>query len=135
MDINEFRECGHSALEFLIDYFKNIRDRDVLPLVEPGYLHKLLPCTMPLESEKWQDVMKDFNNFIMPGMTHWQSPNFHAFYPSQTSFPAIIGDMLTSALATQGFNWICSPACTELEVIVMNWLGKFLNLPSQFLSR
>lgn len=72
--------------------------RPVLPSVEPGYLSELLPSEMPDKPEKWQDIMEDLNKFIMPGMTHWQSPNFHAFYPSQTSYPAIIGEMLSAGL-------------------------------------
>lgn len=88
---------------------------------------------MPVGSENWKDIMADLDKFIMPGITHWQSPNFHAYYPSQTSFPAIVGEMLSAGLGVVGFSWICSPACTELEVIVMDWLGKFLNLPKHFL--
>ncbi|CRK86289.1 CLUMA_CG000030, isoform A [Clunio marinus] len=133
MDINEFREFGRAAIDFLADYLENIRERPVLPSVEPGYLHELLPTEMPKESENWKDIMKDLDSFILPGLTHWQSPRFHAFYPSQTSFPAIIGEMISAGLGVVGFSWICSPACTELEVIVMDWLGKFLNLPAHFL--
>jgi glutamate/tyrosine decarboxylase-like PLP-dependent enzyme len=108
---------------------------------------------MPVESENWKEIMKDLDKFILPGLTHWQSPNFHAYYPSQTSFPSIIGEMLSAGLGVVGFSWvcsrssslwyfayhllqqICSPSCTELEVIVMDWLGKFLNLPKHFLPR
>lgn len=69
-----------------------------MPSVEPGYLHELLPTEMPENSEKWQDIMEDLKNFIVPGLTHWQSPHFHAFYPSQTSFPAIVGEMLSAGI-------------------------------------
>lgn len=69
-----------------------------MPSVEPGYLHKLLPSEMPTDSEHWKDIMEDLNKFIMPGITHWQSPNFHAYYPSQTSFPAIVGEMISAGL-------------------------------------
>lgn len=81
-------------------------DRPVLPSVEPGYLHKLLPTEMPVGSENWKDIMEDFDKFILPGMTHWQSPNFHAYYPSQTSFPAIVGEMLSAGLGVVGFSWV-----------------------------
>lgn len=135
----------------------------VLPSVEPGYLHKLLPSEAPEQPETWQDVMKDISDKIMPGMTHWQSPNFHAYYPTQTSYPSIgepirtiswftkiyryhfqinlsasvffaVGEIISSGFGVVGFSWICSPACTELEVVVMDWLGKFLNLPDAFLN-
>jgi glutamate/tyrosine decarboxylase-like PLP-dependent enzyme len=69
-----------------------------LPSVEPGYLSNLLPTEMPEKSEKWQDIMEDMKKYVMPGITHWQSPHFHAFYPSQTSFPAIIGEMLSAGI-------------------------------------
>lgn len=119
-------------------------------------MHKLLPSEAPEQSEAWQDVMKDIADKIMPGMTHWQSPNFHAYYPTQTSYPSIVGDIIASGFGIVGFSWvknadnyfscwkfhemcsvffqICSPACTELEVIVMDWLGKFLDLPEAFLN-
>lgn len=76
-----------------------------MPSVEPGYLHKLLPTEMPVESENWKDVMKDLEKFILPGITHWQSPNFHAFYPSQSSFPSIIGEMLAAGLGKLNFKF------------------------------
>lgn len=72
--------------------------RPVLPSVQPGYLHELLPTEMPDAPENWKDIMKDLDQFIMPGLTHWQSPNFHAYYPSQTSFPSIIAEMLSAGL-------------------------------------
>jgi len=82
----------------------------VLPSVEPGYLYDMLPKEMPEKSEHWKDVMKDMERCIMPGITHWQSPHFHAFYPSQTSFPAIVGEMLAAGIGVVGFNWV-SLAC------------------------
>lgn len=72
--------------------------RPVLPSVQPGYLHELLPTEMPEGPEHWKEIMKDMDKYIMPGMTHWQSPNFHAYYPSQTSFPSIVGEMLSAGL-------------------------------------
>lgn len=67
-------------------------------------------------------------------ITHWNSPYFHAFYPTANSYPAIVGEIISCGFGCVGFSWISSPACTELEVIVMNWLGKLLGLPKQFLS-
>lgn len=77
-----------------------------MPSVEPGYLHKLLPKEMPMKSENWKDLMSDFEKFIMPGITHWQSPNFHAYYPTHTSYPAIIADMMAAGIGVVGFNWV-----------------------------
>jgi len=74
--------------------------------VDPGYLRELIPNEIPMESEKWQNIMKDFNELVMPGLTHWQSPNFHAYYPSLTSFPSIVGEMLSSGLNVIGLSWV-----------------------------
>lgn len=80
--------------------------RPVLPSVQPGYLSELLPTEMPQQSEDWKLIMKDLESHIMPGLTHWQSPNFHAYYPSQTSFPSIVGEMISAGLGVVGFSWV-----------------------------
>lgn len=89
-----------------IRVLKIVLCRPVLPSVEPGYLSKLLPDEMPVNSEKWQDIMKDLNQHVMPGVTHWQSPNFHAFYPSQTSYPSIVAEMISASIGVVGFSWV-----------------------------
>ncbi|KAF4517829.1 hypothetical protein B566_EDAN008771 [Ephemera danica] len=105
-----------------------------MPTVTPGYMRPLLPDEAPELPEKWQDVMSDIERVIMPGVTHWHSPQFHAYFPTANSYPAIVADMLSGAIACIGFSWIASPACTELEVIMLDWLGKMLDLPKQFLA-
>ena len=77
--------------------------------------------------------MKDLERVIMPGVTHWHSPQFHAYFPTACSYPAIVADMLSDAIGCIGFSWIASPACTELEMVMMDWLGKMLQLPEEFL--
>ncbi|XP_013105021.2 3,4-dihydroxyphenylacetaldehyde synthase 2 isoform X1 [Stomoxys calcitrans] len=133
MDAKTFREFGKAAVDYVADYMENIRDCDILPSVKPGYLFDLLPKDMPETSEDWRDILEDVDRIIKPGITHWQSPNMHAFYPTASSFPAMVGDMLCNAFSVIGFSWIASPACTELEVVVMDWLAKFLKLPEEFL--
>lgn len=96
---NSFQVSSENNASFV--YF-----RPVLPSVEPGYLHNLLPTEIPERSEQWKDVMTDLNKQIMPGMTHWQSNNFHAYYPSQTSYPSIVGDMIANGLGTVSFSWV-----------------------------
>ncbi|XP_046737366.1 aromatic-L-amino-acid decarboxylase-like [Diprion similis] len=134
MDAKEFCEFGKATLEYIADYTENIRDRNVLPSVKPGYLNELLPREAPLKGESWQEVLKDVERVIMPGVTHWNSPHFHAYFPSGNSYPAIIGEIVSAGIGCIGFSWMSSPACTELEVITMNWLGKMLNLPEEFLN-
>ena len=134
MDSKDFREFGKAMVDYIADYIDNIRDREVLPSVTPGYLEKEIPKETPVEGENWKDVFEDVEKLIMPGVTHWHSPAFHAYYPTSNSFPAIVGEMLSSGIACVGFSWMASPACTELEVIMMNWLGKLLGLPEEFLN-
>ncbi|CAH0404855.1 unnamed protein product [Chilo suppressalis] len=134
MDAQQFREFGKAAIDIVADYVDNIRQRDVLPSVEPGYLVDVLPENAPEQPEEWKDVLKDFNDLILPGITHWNSPRFHAFFPSGSSYASIIGNILADGLGVIGFSWMASPACTELEVVTLNWLGKLLGLPEEFLN-
>ncbi|XP_031342801.1 aromatic-L-amino-acid decarboxylase-like isoform X2 [Photinus pyralis] len=134
MNSREFREFGKAMVDYIADYIDNVRDRDVIPSVQPGYLQTEMPQEAPNEGERWEDVLKDVEKLIMPGITHWHSPKFHAYYPTSNSFPAVVGEMLSAGIGCIGFNWITSPACTELEVVTMNWLGKLLGLPEDFLN-
>ncbi|CAH1183510.1 unnamed protein product [Phaedon cochleariae] len=134
MDSQEFREFGKAAVDYIADYFETIRERPVLPSVKPGYLGDLLPKEPPQTGESWQDVLQDVDRIIMPGLTHWHSPRFHAYYPTAHSFPAVVGEMLSAGFGCVGLSWIASPAYTELEVVMMNWLGKLLDLPEEFLN-
>ncbi|CAH1134029.1 unnamed protein product [Ceutorhynchus assimilis] len=134
MEANQFREFGKAMIDYTAEYLENIRDRRVLPTVEPGYLRPLLPDQAPQLPEKWEDVLKDVEKIIMPGVTHWHSPRFHAYFPTANSYPAIVADILSGAIACIGFTWIASPACTELEVVMLDWLGKALGLPEVFLA-
>ncbi|CAF4759777.1 unnamed protein product [Pieris macdunnoughi] len=134
MDSQQFREYGKAAIDFIADFYDNIREKDVLPSVEPGYLIKKLPEDAPEEPEDWKAVFKDFTDNIVPGVTRWQSPQFHAYYPTGTSFASIVGSLLCDGLGVVGITWMASPACTELEVVTMNWFGKLLGLPEEFLN-
>ncbi|KAI9887665.1 MAG: hypothetical protein M1823_000529 [Watsoniomyces obsoletus] len=134
MDSEQFRKAAHSAIDEIIDYYDTLQDRTVLPDVEPGYLKKLLPDGPPETGESWEDIQKDISSKIIPGLTHWQSPNFMAFFPAASTYPAMLAEMYSSAFTAPAFNWICSPAVTELETIVLDWLAQALHLPSCFLS-
>ncbi|CAB3261940.1 unnamed protein product [Arctia plantaginis] len=134
MDHSEFRVKAKEMVDYIADYLENIRERRVYPGVQPGYLHKLLPREAPQLPEQWDDIIRDVETHIMPGLVHWQSPHMHAYFPALTSYPSIMGDMLSSALNVLCFTWASSPAGTELETIAMNWLGKLLGLPECFLN-
>ncbi|KAF4636971.1 hypothetical protein G7Y89_g1116 [Cudoniella acicularis] len=134
MDSKQFKEAAASAIDEIANYYDTIEDRRVVSDVEPGYLKKLLPNGPPQEGEPWADIQKDIESKIMPGLTHWQSPNFMAFFPSNSTFPSMLGELYSAAFTAPAFNWICSPAVTELETVVLDWLAKLFNLPECYLS-
>ncbi|XP_014291341.1 aromatic-L-amino-acid decarboxylase [Halyomorpha halys] len=134
MDREEFRLRGKEMVDYMCEYMSTIEERRVTPSVEPGYLRPLLPSSAPIEPESWDTIMLDIEKYIMPGVTHWQHPRFHAYFPSGNSYPSILGDMLSDIIGCIGFSWAASPACTELETIVLDWLGKAIGLPDDFLA-
>ncbi|XP_067867001.1 aromatic-L-amino-acid decarboxylase-like isoform X2 [Heterodontus francisci] len=134
MDFEEFRTRGKEMVDYITDYLKSIEQRPVYPAVQPGYLRSLIPENAPQQPDSFEDLMKDVERVIMPGVTHWQSPHFHAYFAAANSFPALLGDMLSGAIGCIGFSWVASPACTELETVMLDWLGKMLNLPDEFLA-
>ncbi|XP_078093012.1 aromatic-L-amino-acid decarboxylase [Mustelus asterias] len=134
MDFEEFRTRGKEMVDYITEYYKSIEQRPVYPAVQPGYLRPLIPDSAPQEPDSFQDLMRDIERVIMPGVTHWQSPHFYAYFPAIVSFPALLGDMLSGAIGCVGFSWASSPACTELETVMLDWLGKMLNLPEDFLA-
>nr|ALG64483.1 dopa decarboxylase [Meretrix meretrix] len=133
MDAREFRKFGREMVDYIADYLENIRERPVVHRVKPGYLKTLIPDEAPQKPEDFSEVMKDIERVIMPGITHWHSPYFHGYYAAGNSFPSILGDMLSDTIGCIGFSWAASPACTELEMITTDWLGKMIGLPEQFL--
>ncbi|XP_066997953.1 aromatic-L-amino-acid decarboxylase [Anabrus simplex] len=134
MDTEEFRVKGKEMVDYICNYMDSLGSQRVTPKVEPGYLRKLLPGEAPQQPEDWDTIMKDVDNKIMPGVTHWQHPRFHAYFPSGNSYPSILGDMLSDAIGCIGFSWAASPVCSELETIVLDWFGKAIGLPDYFLA-
>ncbi|XP_037130934.1 aromatic-L-amino-acid decarboxylase isoform X1 [Syngnathus acus] len=134
MNAGEFRRRGKEMVDFVADYLENVEQRPVYPDVEPGYLRSLIPTEAPLEPETYEEIMKDVERVIMPGITHWHSPYFYAYFPAASSYPAMLADMLCGAIGCIGFSWASSPACTELETVMLDWLGKMLQLPESFLA-
>lgn len=134
MSPDEFRKQGKQMIDWIADYYENVENYPVLSQVKPGDIKNQLPDSAPAEGETMEQIMKDVNSIIMPGITHWQSPNFYAYFPSNSSGPSILGDLLSSGLGVQGMLWATSPACTELETKVLDWLADLLQLPELFKS-
>lgn len=136
MDADAFRTAAHEAIEEIIKYNQDIASNKlpVLPSIKPGYLRPMLPTSAPVDPQPWEEIQPDISSKIIPGLTHWQSPNFMAFFPACATYPSILGEMYSSAFTAPAFNWLCSPACTELETVVLDWLADALHLPADFRS-
>jgi aromatic-L-amino-acid decarboxylase len=134
MTPEDFRRHGHAVVDWIADYYQRIESYPVVSRVQPGQIRALLPPEPPQKGEAFERILGDIERVVMPGITHWQSPNFFAFFPANASAPAILGDLLCSGLAVQGMLWSTSPACTELETHVMDWMVRMLGLPEKFLS-
>ena len=134
MTIDEFKNNGYKVIDWIADYYKNVDSFPVLSQVVPGDIREQLPDHPPEDGETFEAVLEDMNEKILPGVTHWQSPNFFAFFPCNSTAPAILGDMLSTGLGVQGMLWATSPACTELETHVLDWLVTMLDLPEKFKS-
>ncbi|GFU62127.1 histidine decarboxylase [Nephila pilipes] len=133
MDLEEYRIQGKIMVDYVANYLSNIRKRRVFPDVKPGYMRSLLPDSAPEDGESFSDILEDVEKIIMPGITHWQSPQMHAYFPALNSPASLLGDMLADGLGCLAFTWASSPACTELEMVVMDWLAKVIGLPAVFL--
>ncbi|KAI1005689.1 Tyrosine decarboxylase 2 [Podosphaera aphanis] len=134
MDQQQFREAAIAAIDEIIKYYDTIQDRRTISDVQPGYLRKLLPEGPPQEGESWDKIQREIESKIVPGLSHWQSPKFMAFFPSSSSWPGILGELYSAAFTSAAFNWICSPAVTELETIMLDWLAGLFHLPESYLS-
>jgi aromatic-L-amino-acid/L-tryptophan decarboxylase len=134
MTPEEFRRHGHAVVDWIAEYHVRIESFPVLSQVKPGEIRASLPANPPAQGEPFDALLKDVEKLILPGVTHWQSPNFFGYFPCNASGPGILGDLLSSGLGVQGMLWSTSPACTELETHVMDWLVEMLGLPAKFLS-
>jgi aromatic-L-amino-acid/L-tryptophan decarboxylase len=134
MTPDDFRRHGHAVVDWIADYYERIDTFPVLSQVQPGQIRSSLPPKAPGSGEPFEAILADVDKLILPGITHWQSPNFFAYFPANASAPAILGDLLSSGLGVQGMLWSTSPACTELETHVLDWLVEMLGLPEKFLS-
>ena len=132
MDTNQFRKEAHKIVDWMADYFEKVEEYQVKPDVEPGDISKQLPESAPRNDESFDDIFEDFEDIIMPGMTHWESPYFMGYFPANKSYPSVLAEMLTATLGAQCMSWLTSPAATELEEKMMEWLQKLIDLPDSF---
>src|ERR1035437_4433627 len=132
MDPASFRASAHAAVDIMADYLEGIRDRPVMPQIEPGSIRRLLPTSAPEAPEPMGDILADYQRLIEPNATHWQHPRFLGYFASSASGPGIIGEMLAAVLNSNVMLWRTSPAGTELEQVVVDWLRQAMGLPPEF---
>ena len=134
MNTEQFRQAGRQLIDWIADYREQIEKRPVLAQVKPGEIRARLPAAPPAKGEPFEALLRDVEEIILPGVTHWQSPNFFAYFPCNNSGPSILGELLSAGLGVQGMLWSTSPACTELETHVLDWMADLLALPPAFKS-
>jgi len=134
MTPDEFRRWGRAVVDWIADYQERVETLPVLSQTEPGQILASLPEAPPERGEGFAAILRDVDEKILPGVTHWQSPDFFAYFPANTSGPGILGELLSAGLGVQGMIWATSPACTELETRVLDWVVSMLGLPEKFLS-
>lgn len=132
MKIEEFRKNGYKLIDWIADYYENIEQLPVKSQVKPGEIFDSLPRDAPDVKDDFDDILGDFDAKIMKGITHWQNPSFFAYFNANTSFPSILGELLTSAIGAQCMIWDTSPAAAELEEKVCNWVKKACGLPESW---
>ena len=129
MSPEDFRRYGHELVEWVANYLETVSERPVISTVEPGSIRAKLPAAAPEQPETFDAVLRDLDEIVMPGITHWQSPGWFGYFPANTSPPSILGELVSAGLGVQGMLWATSPAATEVEEVVADWLVDLLELP------
>lgn len=132
MDFKSFRKHGHELIDWVADYMETVETYPVMSRSKPGEVRAALPPDPPNKGEAMKEIIEDLDRIIMPGITHWQHPNFFAYFPANTSGPSILAELVSAALGVNAMVWQTSPAATELEEVVMDWLRRMLDLPEEF---
>ena len=130
----EFRQAGYQLVDWIAGYLDTIEERPVTPDIRPGDIMRQLPEHAPTEVEPFAAVLADVDRIVVPGLVHWQHPSFFAYFPANSSYAAILGELLSAGLGVNGMSWVTSPACTELELRVVDWMAELLDLPERFLN-
>lgn len=132
LSLNNFKEEALPIVDWIEDYFKNLESYPPKSLVKPKDIYHQIPAAPPLESEQMKDIVQDLTQIILPGMTHWQHPNFHAYFTANSSVESVLAEFVTAAMSAQCMIWETSPAAAELEERMMEWLRDMIGLPSHF---
>lgn len=134
MDAEQFRAEGRRIVDLVADYLESVEQRPVTSGLAPGDVRRRLPEHPPTSPEPMDAVLADLADVVIPGLTHWQHPNFFAYFPGNSSYPSILADLVTAGLGVQGMSWVTSPACTEVETLMLDWMQELLGLPDEFRS-
>ena len=130
MNSEGFRQQAHKMVDWMADYMNTVENYPVKSQVQPKEIYNQLETTMSVKGESMDVIFEDFKKIIIPGITHWQSPNFYAYFQANASPPSILAEMLTATLGVQGMKWETSPASTELEERVIQWLLEAMGFPT-----
>ena len=128
MTPEEFRRAGHELIDWIADYRASVRDHPVMSRSAPGDVKRALPSTPPAQPESFADIMRDVDDIVMPGLSHWQHPGFFAYFPANSSLSSVLGDFLSTGLGVLGLSWQSSPALSELEEVVTEWMRQMVGL-------
>jgi aromatic-L-amino-acid decarboxylase len=134
VDAEEFRLRGRELIDWIADHVEGLGALPVAPDVRPGDVRARLPEHPPTGAEPWEAFRRDLDEIIVPAIVHWQHPSFFAYFPSNTSYPSILGELLAAGLGVQGMSWVTSPAATEVETLMLDWMAELLDLPDHFRS-
>lgn len=132
MTPDEFRRLGHEFVDWVASYWEGVGELPVQAPVDPGEVTAGLPTSPPAVGGDLAEVLADLDRHVVPGLTHWQHPSFFAFFPANTSGPGVLADLVSSGLGVNGMNWSTSPACTEVEMVMLDWFVDLLGLPDHF---
>jgi aromatic-L-amino-acid decarboxylase len=130
VDAEEFRRAGYEMIDRIADYRKTVGERPVMARTTPGEIKASLPSSPPEMPESFDDVLRDVDDIIVPGLTHWQHPSFFGYFPSNGGLASVLGDFLSTGLGVIGLSWQSSPALSELEEVVTDWLRQMVGLSS-----
>lgn len=128
MDTEEFRQVGHQLIDWIADYRARIADLPVMSRVKPGEVRSQLPAEPPETPASFDDIFRDLDNIIVPGLSHWQHPNFFGYFPANGTLASVLGDYLSTGLGVLGLSWQSSPALSELEEVVTDWMRQMVGL-------